>query len=1366
METEQVLGLDLGTNSIGAALRQGKDFVWGAVYTFSKGFGMSKSGEFSLAAQRTGYRSKRRLYNSRRYRKWALLSELISKDYCPLSMDKLNDWKHYKKGLGRRYPVDEIAFQNWIRMDFDNDGQSDFSSPYQLRAYLADNKIDLSERENRYKIGRVLYHMAVRRGFKSSRKSGKNEESSVYKGSAETNATPYNLYKEQITAHGTLGKYLSSIEDGNIRIRNRYTLRSDYLAEFRIVMGIQGLENSTFAKACEKAIFFQRPLRSQKGLVGKCPLEPTKARCPESHPDFELFRAFQFLNHLKYKNELGKFTQLPEDWRKKIYQQQFTKFKNTCKFVDIRKFIHKLAGKEVELNYKKKRDETTVSLCPIRSRIESVFGAYENIKVEKLETSKSGKGYLTGEDIWHAMFHFEDKEIFEEYCRKNLKLDDKDTKSMLTGWNDLRVGYSNLSLKSIRKILVPLKLGSVYSEAVLMAKVIDFIGEDKFKNDYQLLISKLEKINLEIDFDRISTRLANKMIFLSNIEEDEDNFNEQFVTEEAISLLGKSKWKDYDEHEQTKIIQNALEKFELHRIEKAEGTKKGSTVLSKNTVAEFAQVLTDLYDLNLEQISKNLYHHSNISYYPDIKSESTRENQLPSPIIPALKNPAAYKTLHKLRRIINDLLADGIITEHTRIVIEVARTMSSKNERNAIEKYQNERARINASAIAVLAEAAKDDDFNGLVDPKSARDLEKFKLWREQIPEFEKVVKSITEHTDALDRYQLWKEQNGVCMYSGRLISFSALFSPNLVDLEHTIPASISYDNSLANKTVTFRKINAWKNNRIPTELDNFKEVIDDRGSISARLNEWREIEKRLFKSINALSAKIKATEDPAVMADLIQKRHVKKFEQEYWQRKLKCFEIEKDKVNEGFRNSQLIDTQIITKYAFHYLKSIFYRVDPQVGQTTSLFKEIYAIGEPNAEKKDRSKHSHHLEDAAVLTLIPRRTRLKTIMEAYFKAKENSTQFYTGHLAVGVSGIPNAISVMVEHTLINNLSGQDRTFQDVFKKVRKRGEIQYKDHKKLQPYIATGDAVRGQLHQETFYGKIKSVLRDSDLKPLKKDGEFIYPEDGGLNYVLRIPIEKLTDLKKIVDPHLAKMIKNQLNGRSLKKAVNDGVYMIDKNGIKINQIRRVRTYQSVNPIEIKKQTYTSNKSYKNFYYSKNAENFAFAYYLSKNGKYKVKSINLYEASQFELLDDENKLEIFFESSITEKKEIYHLCHIFKTGQKVIFFKESKEELKELSLSELSDRLYRIKRLYQASRGNIQFQHHLEARDDESLKKAYPSNSFCPIDNKKLGQRSVNGFSIFLEETIRPRLLLSPNNWNFAIEGRDFEMHLNGKIRFA
>ena len=111
----KILGLDLGTNSIGWAIRdtdtlEDNQIVDYGVTIFEAGMGMSKNGEFSRAAERRSHRSKRRLYNAKRYRKCATLKVLMENGLCPITNEELRLLEHrelarWKKLRDRPYPT-------------------------------------------------------------------------------------------------------------------------------------------------------------------------------------------------------------------------------------------------------------------------------------------------------------------------------------------------------------------------------------------------------------------------------------------------------------------------------------------------------------------------------------------------------------------------------------------------------------------------------------------------------------------------------------------------------------------------------------------------------------------------------------------------------------------------------------------------------------------------------------------------------------------------------------------------------------------------------------------------------------------------------------------------------------------------------------------------------------------------------------------------------------------------------------------------------------------------------------------------------------------------------------------------------------
>ena len=437
----KTLGLDLGTNSIGWSIRntdsidvKDTQFEKFGVTIFDKGVGEGKSGEFSFAAQRTKKRALRRLYQARKYRLWKTLEIMIEFGFCPMTIENLNRWRKYDKvkansgESGRAYPVNDFLFDYWIKLDFNGDGEPDYSSPYQLRAELVEKRLDLSVESDRYKLGRALYHIAQRRGFKSSRKDAITEDSgdrkdakSEIKKETEFGKNLQNKFGKSLVDFPTIGSALAFIERQGDRIRLEWiqnTFRKHYKDECTKIFEFQGigLESELYNKLIESkknyyngSIFKQRPLRSQKGLVGKCTLETRiikdpesgkvtisgKPRCPISHPEFEEFRALSFLNNIQYKIE-NDWISLSLDQRTEIYDRLFFRSsKPHFLFSEIRKIIEKQIGRSLDygnrtINYS---DKTNVSACPVSAWLKDIFGGnWYAIKIKTNLIRKTNNG--------------------------------------------------------------------------------------------------------------------------------------------------------------------------------------------------------------------------------------------------------------------------------------------------------------------------------------------------------------------------------------------------------------------------------------------------------------------------------------------------------------------------------------------------------------------------------------------------------------------------------------------------------------------------------------------------------------------------------------------------------------------------------------------------------------------------------------------------------------------------------------------------------------------------------------------------------------------------------------------------------------
>lgn len=1421
---QKILGIDLGTNSLGIALRNpelGKNITDQLEYytsiIFKSGVGKSKSGEYSYAAERTSHRSSRRLYQARRYRLWSTLALLIENDYCPLTLEQLDKWRIYDKakGLTRQYPIDAVDFESWIRLDFDGDGKPDYTSPYQLRAELTERQFDFQDQTERYKLGRALYHIAQHRGFKSSKGETLKEQEANEKNldKLEVDLTDELKKSEEKKAKSikdymdlhqlpTIGCAYASLEHEGVRIRHsEYTaIRSQYKEEINYIFQYQqGLEtHSDFhnrlvsERKHEGTIFYRRPLRSQKGNVGYCVMESKKRRCPISHPDFEEFRAWSFINNIKYRTSPEEAWQtLSLEIKESLFQDKFLMAKPYAKFQEIRLWLEKKLGLKLEYSREQRTinypDRTSVSLCPVLYRITKILGP--DWRTATINTTSQRTNHKTGElhtirynyeDLWHIAFSYEDFEAINQFAQK-AQLSDEQTQELKRMSNACQQGYAMLSLKAIRNILPFLHQGLIYSNAVLLAKIPDIIGQDQWQTHGTMLMASLDNIITDNQQHKRWLNIVNNLIAgyksraldqqtaYRNVDYLLDDQDRKDIDDCISESYRPKEWKTMSADAQNEVRQFVTEHYQqfFSTSDRKYYTlpKVGDAI--KNYLSQKIGCADGTYKWQL------LYHPSQIEFYAPVPEKRYAVDGammslrlLNTPSLGSIKNPVALRAMHVLRHQINEMLLRGMIDEDTRIVVETARELNDANMRWAINTYQRSREDANKKIKSIIEEmrgcTCSDDD------------VAKARLLVEQNGEDPVIEKSFEKTIKAeIAKYKLWLEQGCRCLYTGKVISLSSLFDDNKFEVEHTIPRSISFDNSLSNLTVCESHFNRYeKINRIPSELNNYAEIMQ-------RIEPWMKKVEHLKDQVELWRTRAKHAADKDTKDSRIRQMHLWQMELDYWQAKVRTFTITRDQLDLGFRHSQLVDTRITTKYAYHFLRSAFNNVEVQRGETTAAFRKILGI-QSQDEAKDRSRHSHHAIDAAMLTIVPPAAKRDKMMELFYQITESKKASVSHSEIVDADILKKKLEEMksscnigkvdhlaetIDENLLANLVTIDRTLQPASRRLRRNGKV-------VPGIVQKGDSIRANLHNDTFYGAIMYPSTDEHSTPIMKDGQWVYPTDkdgkAKVNLVVRVPIANFQtekDLSVIVDPHVRDSVRQHLlwvaDGTLEKDAP---VYMLDsegkekrmdRNGRQLSPIRHIRCYAKAGKgylgydkaLHIKQQTYLSDKDYKRSFHVQNADNYLCLLYQGvKKGTVDrvVRFINPFEIAKLSIQKVEQLASEPYYASLTKGKVTYTLTAIIKSGTRMLFWDKHPEEIRDLDKGQLLKRLFVTDNFNNSGTDYIYLKHHDYAGDDSAQSKGV--TNFVSSDSPQL-------------------LKLTPNNLNALIENVDFEIDILGNITF-
>ena len=267
-------------------------------------------------------------------------------------------------------------------------------------------------------------------------------------------------------------------------------------------------------------------------------------------------------------------------------------------------------------------------------------------------------------------------------------------------------------------------------------------------------------------------------------------------------------------------------------------------------------------------------------------------------------NPVVAKSVRQAIKIVNAAIKE--YGDFDNIVIEMARETNEDDEKKAIQKIQ--KANKDEKDAAMLKAA---NQYNGKAElPHSV----------------------FHGHKQLATKIRLWHQQGERCLYTGKTISIHDLINnPNQFEIDHILPLSITFDDSLANKVLVYATANQEKGQRTPYQaLDS----MDDAWS-------FREL-KAFVRESKTLSNKKKEY--------LLTEEDISKFD-----------------VRKKFIERNLVDTRYASRVVLNALQEHFraHKTDTKVsvvrGQFTSQLRRHWGI------EKTRDTYHHHAVDALII---------------------------------------------------------------------------------------------------------------------------------------------------------------------------------------------------------------------------------------------------------------------------------------------------------------------------------------------------------------------------------------------------------------
>jgi len=1286
---KRILGLDLGSNSIGWALvqqnfenKQGQIMAAGSrIIPMDQSIlgDFEKGNTISQTAERTAYRSTRRLRERHLLRRERLHRVLHILGFLPPHYDSQIDFsKRYGKFIDDAEP--KIAYNkgNFIFMDSFNEMIEDFRKhqpqlfykksngeeskiPYDWTIYYLRKKAP-SQKITQQELAWLILHFNQKRGYYQLRGEEKienpNKEIAFYslkvvEVEAEAPNKKGEIWYTIRLENGWIYRRTSKIPLDDWRGKTRdFIVTTDLNDDGTIKVDKEGKEKRSFRapdendwnllkKKTEHDVDFSRK------TVGAY-IYDHLLQNPNQKIKGKLVRTIE---RKYYKDELKAilakqialqpefFTEnLLADCIRELYCKNQTQQQNLLSKDFLHLFVEDIIFYQRPLRSKK----STIANCPLekRSYIDKetnerkdapikvcaksnpyyqefrVLQWLQNLRIYEIETDREVTAEFIGTaEDYETLFNFlmSQKEIDNEgllkyfLLAKNPQIKDKVAKSELKKWlTTYRWNYVYDAADNSSKKYPMNETG--YDLQRYLQKVeglpVNFLTFDITYQLWHLLYSVKDKVEFEKALKKFAQKYQlDEASFVDSFKNFKPYPNEYgSFSEKAIKKMlplmrfGKHwNFKNIDVHTQKRIddIINGMANEDIRTIirEKAEKYQLNSETCFQGLPLWLAQYIVYNHHAEATDIEKWTSVSDLEAYLEDFKQYS-------------LRNPIVEQVVTETLRVVRDVwqqYGGGQANFFDEIHIELGRELkNTSKERERLSKQNQENENTNLRIKKLLAELKEDTNIQN-VRPYSLVQQELLKIYEEGVfsstdeieEDIQKIRKKAEPTTPEIRRYKLWLEQKYKSPYTGEVISLTKLFTEEY-EIEHIIPQSRYYDDSLSNKVICESAVNKLKTNQLGLEFiqNHHGEKVRIAGNKEVTIfteEQYKEFVKKYYANNSAKQQKLLLNEIPEKMVarQLNDTRYISKYISEILSKIVRSDEKDEgvnskniipctgkittalkqdwglnDVWNELIlprfeRMNQLTQTQLFTSYNDRLQKNL-----PTV-----------PIKYSQGFQKKRIDHRHHAMDALVIACVTRehinymnnqhaldkskdkkekqqsRIDLRTIL---CEKKNNNWQFkkpwrtFTQEAKEALEHI--VVSFKQNLRVINKATNYYEKWEEkngvlVKKKVKQEG---------------TNWAIRKPLHEETFSGKI-SLNREKVGK-------------GNILTATRKAVDSSFDVKKIskiTDTGIQKILLNYLKYKGSPEVAfsAEGLEELNKNiaqyndGKKHQPIYKVRIYE-------------------------------------------------------------------------------------------------------------------------------------------------------------------------------------------------------------